>query len=140
MPFSTHPHPSGLGFLQRLVKFYKTQIIIGKEMKQHLRLLKIIFFLSLFLSPIFSSTVHAAADKTVTVPGDALYTGTYEYQGTWNGHNYYKHSTQNLYLYVDDYLGFNLWVLASTLSSPTANVKYYQYPASYLIFHFPSDY
>jgi hypothetical protein len=89
-------------------------------------------FYLLFL--IISSTVLADANKQVTVPSDATYTGTYNYQGTRNGHPYYKHSTQNVYLYVDNYLGsWTLWLLANALvSNPDATVvKYYQWPDAY---------
>jgi len=99
-----------------------------------LQLLKKIFILFL-LMPMFSLVLQAQTNKTVTVPGDATYTGTYNYVGERNSHPYYKHASQNCYLYVDNYCGSygNIWMLASALvvNPNDTYVKYYQWPDAY---------
>lgn len=78
------------------------------------------------------AAAEAATNKIVLISGDAAYSATYVYQGTRNTYPYYKHQTQDYYLYVDNYLGsWTLWVIGALVSNPDAgDVKYYQYPLS----------
>jgi hypothetical protein len=90
--------------------------------------MKKVLFLLLICIPIYGQ------NKLVTIQGNATYDGIYLNQGNRNGYPYYKHTTQNYYLFVDNYLGlgFQLWLLGNSVTSNPDNsiVDYYQFPLS----------
>jgi hypothetical protein len=74
------------------------------------RLFKTTMILFLLMSPLFSPAAYGENNKIVDAPNDA-YSGTYIYQGTRSStascpgiiqtRAYYKHATENYYLYAD---------------------------------------
>lgn len=97
------------------------------------KFLKRILQVLLFLSLIFPLAVQAQANKTVFVPVDTWsYSGTYTYMGIWNTRPYYKLPSAERYLYYDESVFGNSWMLVDILDTQPNlsgdHIKYVQYP------------